>query len=129
MVASKFGSVFALLGGAAWIVAAVLDSSAPETSVPLYRGGLLGLVIALAAAGYAVVAKAPVWLRAVVSVATVLLGYTIWALVADGLGTTPPTLLGGGGAMAVGGLVGLLRRHPAPDPAPRRQVGGHRAAR
>jgi hypothetical protein len=127
MKASKFGSVFALLGGAVWIVAAALDLGALASGEPLYWGGLLGLRVALAAAGYAVGASAPVWLRAVVSVATLLLGYTIWALVADGLGRTPTTLLPAGLVMLVAGAAGAMRR--GPEREPRRQIGGHRAAR
>jgi hypothetical protein len=116
----------AVLGGLVWVVGAALawgqDVSAVATAL-----GLLGLLVALAGVGYSLVETAPVWLRAVVSAATPLLGYGVWAtLVAAFDDSALPVLLSGLVMLAVGGTAWARGRETAPADAP---VHGRRAAR
>jgi hypothetical protein len=116
----------AVLGGLVWVVGAALawgqDVGAVATAL-----GLLGLLVALAGVGYSLVETAPVWLRAVVSAATPLLGYGVWAtLVAAFDDSALPVLLSGLVMLAVGGTAWARGRETAPADAP---VHGRRAAR
>jgi hypothetical protein len=128
MSASRWGSVAALLGGVAWVASAVLGWGGEQDQVS-YLVGLGLVVIALGFGGYALVATAPVWLRAVVAVATPALGLSVWLVVMDSV--TPgylPVVLGGVVLIVAGGI-GLGRggrREEKPEPPPTR---GRRAAR
>jgi hypothetical protein len=119
-------SFAAVVGGASWVVKAFVvglggGSGAGDMATIGYLGGLAMLVISLAAAGYRLVETAPVWLRAVVTLAVPLLVLAVWEVVRDGLLAASsdgwlrgelPTLLGGSVAVVLG-LWGLGRRRPA----------------
>lgn len=139
----RIASVAAVVGGVAWLVKVVLvwlgdgDSGSAPVAIAEYVGWV-GLFVALAAAGYTLVEKAPVWLRAVVAVATPLLVLMVWLLVdqaaramlsGDGwLREELSTLIAAVVALVLG-LWGFRRRRPAGpagDPPP---VRGRRAAR
>ncbi len=129
MSVSRWGSVAALLGGLAWVVSAVLGWGEDPEQVS-YLLGLALLVVALAAAGYSLVATAPVWLRAVVTLATPALGFTVWLVVLDSVSTGSVAVALAGVVLLVGGGIGLGRtsgrtREERPEPP----VRGRRAAR
>lgn len=133
MTVNRLGSAAAVLGGLAWIAAAALGWGDDELSQPLYLAGLVLLVVAFAAMGYALVATAPVWLRAVVTVATPVLGVMVWLILRDSLTADYVSGVVGGVLLVVGGGIGLGRgrgqaateRPERPDPP----VRGRRAAR
>ena len=125
MNATRAAAVAAVLGGLVWVVAAVIDWDGDVNPVA-YGTGLVWFLLALAGLGYTLVDHAPVWLRAVVSVATPALGYGVWFTVNDAFTTDHlPVLLGGIGLLAAGGAT-LARHRPEPVAAP---VRGRRAAR
>jgi hypothetical protein len=126
MTSSKLASVAALLGGLVWLVNAALTWGDSGSGGDLYLVGQVGLVLGAAGLGYSLVAKAPIWLRAVVTVATVLLCYLLWYLIDDGLGEHPVSTLIGGAVLLLAAIVGLARARSA---APRPHAGGHRAVR
>lgn len=131
MSPSRIASVAALLGGAAWLVRGLLiwgqETASGVLAEALLWAGTAAFAVGLAAAGYALVATAPIWLRMVVSVAVVLLVLAIWVLVDDALGSDWISALVGAGLAVAAGLWGLGRPGPAPvDPPP---VRGRRAAR
>lgn len=130
MSVSRLGSVAAVLGGAAWIVAAVLAWGEDELGAALYLAGFALLLAAFAALGYALVATAPVWLRAVVTLATPALGAMVWLIIKDAISQEYVAAVVGGVLLAVGGGIGLSQAGAGaaerPPPPPR---GGHRAAR
>lgn len=78
----RIASVAAVLGGLVWLVRAGLigAGTAPDAADILLVVGLGLLVVGLAAAGYTLVETAPVWLRAVVALATPLLVMMVWQL-------------------------------------------------
>lgn len=140
----RIASVAAVLGGLVWLVRVGLigAGAAPDVADVLLVVGLALLVVALAAAGYTLVETAPVWLRAVVALATPLLVLMIWQLldqaikgVWDGdswLREEAARLVAAVIALVVG-VWGFGRRRPAretdaepPAPPP---VRGRRAAR
>ena len=142
MRASKIASLTALIVGVAWLLKVILiwAGGGANTDGGLvavsYFVGVAALAVALLTGGYAVVARAPVWLRAVVSVATLLLGWILFTSIdsaakgvysADGwfrdeLGILICALV----ALVVGGI-GFRRVKAAAPPVPRH--GGHRASR
>lgn len=79
-------SIAASVGGAGWLVKVGLIwySGGEVTSGGLvdkaFYGGFAAFAVALAAAGYTLVDKAPVWLRGVVAIATTLLVLMMWQL-------------------------------------------------
>ena len=131
MSVSRIGSLAALFGGLVWVVAAVLSWGDDELNQPLYVAGLALLVVAFAALGYALVATAPVWLRAVVTIATPLLGLMVWLILRDSLSSEYLAAVVGGVLLLVGGGIARGRGGRAapasgkPDPPAR----GRRAAR
>jgi hypothetical protein len=128
MSMSRVAAVAALLGGLVWVAAAALDWD-EEPATALYGAGVVLLVLALAAGGYALVATAPIWLRAVVTVATPALGFMVWLTVWDGVAHHLAVLLGGI-ALLVLGAVALRPGAGAATSRPERPArGGHRAAR
>ena len=74
----------------------------------------------LALGGYALVATAPVWLRAVVTVATPALGYVVWSTVLASVDLDYLPVLVAGVVMLVAGAIGLGRagQRPSADPEP-----------
>jgi len=109
-----------------WLVAAALDWGQDVNPV-VYTVGLVWFLVALMGLGYGLVDKAPVWLRAVVSVATPLLGYGVWFTISDAFSSNYlPVLVAGLVLVAVGGLVLARSRRTEPVEAP---VRGRRAAR
>jgi hypothetical protein len=126
MNVSRAAAVAAVLGGLVWVVAAVVDWGQDVNPV-VSAVGLLWFLLALAGVGYSLVDRAPVWLRAVVSVATPLLGYGVWATLVDAFSSSAlPVLLSGLVMLAVGGTTLVRGRDAAPAVTP---VHGRRAAR
>jgi hypothetical protein len=137
MTVNRLGSAAAVVGGLLWIVAAALGWGEDPVSGTPYLAGLVLLVVAFAAWGYALVETAPVWLRAVVTVATPLLAVMVWLIVRDSIPAEPVAVLVGAALLLAGGVTGLVRGRgrtavpatsgaPAADPPPAR---GRRAAR
>lgn len=127
MSASRIASVGAVLGGLVWIVAAVKDWGGAADRSLAYLAGMAILGVAMAAAGYALVATAPVWLRMVVMFATPALGYMVWITVEQALdGRDYLAVVGAGALMVLAGGIGLTQTHvEKPEPV----VRGRRAAR
>ena len=126
MNVSRAAAIAAVLGGLVWIVAAVVDWGQDVNPV-VSTVGLLWFLLALAGVGYSLVDHAPVWLRAVVTVATALLGYGVWFTVVDAFTDTALPVLVSGLVMLALGAVTLVRGREAPQAdAP---VHGRRAAR
>lgn len=108
------------------MASAILDWDDSGSRGTLFWIGMAAMLVALAAAGYTLVATAPVWLRAVVTVATVALGYMLWFLVDDGISADHLSALVAGVVLLAGGVVGQLRMRSA---EPEDQAHGHRAVR
>jgi hypothetical protein len=122
----RVAALAALLGGATWVVAAVLgwDGDAQRAT---YDAGLVLGVLALAAGGYTLVDHAPVWLRLLVTVATAALGYVVWVSVVDAFTEDHLPVLLAGAVMVVVGVATLALRRGRRDGG---QVPhGHHAAR
>jgi len=145
----RIASIAAVVGGVGWLVkvALIWANGGANTDGGLvgvmYLLGLLGLVLALGAAGYTLVETAPVWLRAVVVVATPLLVFMVWQMVDQAIKAlyTTENWLQGELSVLLAGVLALVlgvwgfRRHRhtsgqriAADP-PVRPVRGRRAAR
>lgn len=154
MHAIKTATVAALFGGLAWFVQALLvwgSGGGPDNggggngggalAAVCYVVGAVALAAALLAGGYSTVSTAPLWLRAVVPVAALLLGWIVLGSISTAAGD-----LGSGDGWArdevgvlvfaavalVAGAAGLVRvRTVAPPPrsgAPEtRRTAGHRA--
>lgn len=143
MRSSKIASFAALVGGVAWLVkVALIWANGGENTdggpvAACYFLGLVVLAVALLAGGYTTVATAPAWLRLVVSVATVLLGWIIFTSIgsaAQGVYTADTWLRDELGIMIsallalLGATIGFARiRATAPAAPPKH--GGHRAHR
>ena len=126
MNVSRAAAMAAVLGGLVWLVAAALDWGQDVNPI-VYTIGLVWFLVALMGLGYGLVDKAPVWLRAVVSVATPLLGYGVWFTISDAFTSNYlPVLAAGLLLVAIGGLVLVRSRSAEPVAAP---VRGRRAAR
>ena len=126
MNVSRAAAMAAVLGGLVWLVAAALDWGQDVNPI-VYTIGLVWFLVALMGLGYGLVDKAPVWLRAVVSVATPLLGYGVWFTISDAFASNYlPVLAAGLLLVAIGGLVLVRGRSAEPVAAP---VRGRRAAR
>ena len=140
MNASNVGSIAALAGGACWLVKVALiwgnggTNTAGGLVAVAYFIGFAALLVALLAGGYSLVTTAPIWLRVVVSVAVVLLGWTLFTIVDDAVKGVYSSqgwlrdelgiLIAASIALAVG-VVGVVRsREPEPKEPP---AGGHRA--
>ncbi|MGZ4429777.1 MAG: hypothetical protein ACXVW2_17565 [Nocardioidaceae bacterium] len=127
MSASRLASWGALAVGVVWIGAAVLGWGGDAMPL-LYYPGLLGAVIVLAAFGYSLVAKAPVWLRLIVSVCNASLGLMLWITAVSAVGVKAIVVLAAGIVLLACGLIGLPRSRQ--EPAAHAVVrGGRRAAR
>ena len=87
----RIASIAALVGGVSWLAKVFLIwlSGGDNTDTGLVAifalAGWASFAVALAAAGYTLVEKAPVWLRAVVAVATPLLVLMVWMLLDQGV--------------------------------------------
>ena len=131
MTVSRLGSVAAIVGGLVWILVAALAWGDEDPGGVLYVVGYALLLVAGAAMGYSLVAKAPVWLRAVVTVANAALGAMLWLILDDSLSPGSTALLVGGVLLLVGGGIGLTRSSGpgSTDKAPPPPARGRRAAR
>lgn len=130
MRSSKWASLVAIVGGLAWVASAVLGWG-DEPEQYSYLSGLVLLVLALAFGGYALVATAPIWLRALVAVATPALGSMIW-LTVEAAGTDYLMVVLAGAVMLLAGGIGLARggsSAPGVDAQPDPPARGRRAAR
>lgn len=129
MRASKWASVAAIASGLAWIASAVLNWGGDPGELS-YWGGLGLLLLSLAFGGYALVATAPIWLRAIVTLATPALGYTLWLVIWDSVSSGYVVVVVAGVVLIAAGAIGFARPGPdgraQPDPPPTR---GRRAAR
>ena len=126
MNVSRAAAMAAVLGGLVWLVAAALDWGQDVNPI-VYTIGLVWFLVALMGLGYGLVDKAPVWLRAVVSVATPLLGYGVWFTISDAFTSNYlPVRAAGLLLVAIGGVV--LARSRSAEPVEAR-VRGRRAAR
>lgn len=129
MTLSRLGSVAAILGGLVWIAAAVLAWGEDAVGSVLHVVGFALLVVAFATMGYALVATAPLWLRAVVTVATPALGAMLWLTLRDAVDEPYVAVMVGGVLLLLGGGIGLGRAAPAGRGEPDASVRGRRAAR
>ncbi len=119
----------AILVGVAWLASTLLDWGAPPIR-EAYLVGLALFVLCLAAFGYSLVATGPIWLRAVVALATPALGAMVWLSVIETLSTDHVAVLGAGIVLLVTGAIGLARsRRGRSRPGHARPVHGRRAAR
>ncbi|HSE10339.1 MAG TPA: hypothetical protein VLB29_16880 [Nocardioidaceae bacterium] len=142
----RIASIFAVLGGVGWLAKVFLIwRSGGETESLLVWGlavaGWAAFAVALGAAGYTLVEKAPVWLRGVVAVATALLVLMLWQLLDQGIKATydGETWLRDELSVVVAALIalgmgfwGFSRRRPEPPSRSRRAAPparGRRAAR
>ena len=126
MNVSRAAAAAAVLGGLVWVVAAVVDLGQDVNPVAS-AVGLVGFLLALAGVGYSLVDRAPLWLRAVVTIATPLLGYGVWFTIVDAFTHSAlPVLVSGLVMLAVGGFILLRDRGSVPAETP---VRGRRAAR
>lgn len=86
MDARRVASTAAVVGSVGWLTRVGLawangvEGTDPDLAAALDVAGFVGLGLALAAAGYTLVEKAPGWLRALVTVATPLLVLMVWML-------------------------------------------------
>lgn len=80
----RVASIAAVVGGVGWLVKVGLvwlsGGDGGGLANLMYVLGFAAFAVALAAAGYTLVEKAPVWLRAVVAVATPLLVLMVWLM-------------------------------------------------
>lgn len=130
MSVSRLGSIAAVVGGVVWIIAALLAWGEDELGTALYVVGFVLLVAAFAALGYALVATAPVWLRAVVTLATPALGAMVWLILKDAVPQAHVSAVVGGVLLLLGGGIALSRSGgsaPA-EPTPRGGRHGQRRA-
>ena len=84
MTSRRIASIGAVVGGVGWLVKAGLIWLSGGAGSPLgtlmHQVGLAAFAIGLAAAGYTLVEKAPVWLRAIVAVATSFFVLMVWLM-------------------------------------------------
>ena len=115
----------AVLGGLVWVAAAVVAWGEDVNPVAGALGAVLFL-LTFGAIGYSLVDRAPVWLRAVVCVATPALAYAVWITVEAGFATDHLPVLVAGLVLLGGGGLALARTRSEPVEVP---VRGRRAAR
>ena len=115
----------AVPGGLVWVAAAVVAWGEDVNPVAGALGAVLFL-LTFGAIGYSLVDRAPVWLRAVVCVATPALAYAVWITVEAGFATDHLPLLVAGLVLLAGGGLALARTRGEPVEVP---VRGRRAAR
>lgn len=126
MTSGRAASIAAVLGGLVWVAAAALDWG-DDVNPIAYLVGLVWFVVSLAALGYSLTAKAPVWLRGIVSLATPALGFMVWVTLRDPFLTNDLPVGVAGVMMVASGVRGVRRAKPkVRREAP---VRGRRAAR
>ncbi|HSJ22802.1 MAG TPA: hypothetical protein VK964_19735 [Nocardioidaceae bacterium] len=141
----RIASIAAVLGGIGWLAkVGLIWLEGGETDSVLVTildvAGWALFAVALAAAGYTLVERAPVWLRAVVAVATPLLVLMVWMLLDQGIKGVYPgeswlrdevSVLVAALIAIVLGFWGFGRHRPEPPAGGRRNppARGRRAAR
>ena len=143
----RIASAAAVVGGVSWLMKVTMiwgNGGRDMDSEPvqmLYKAGFAVLAVALGAAGYTLVERAPVWLRMVVAVATPLLVLMVWMLMDEGIKSVYPghSWLRDEVSVIIAAVVALMMgvwgsgRHrpeyPAVGPTPHVAVRGRRAAR
>lgn len=139
----RIASVAAVLGGSAWLLhVGLVATSSDHSTDPALVGytevlGWAFLALALGAAGYTLVEKAPVWLRGVVAVATALLVLMVWMLLDQGIKSvlSSDSWLQEQLSLLIAGFIALLMgfwgftRHRPPPAAAAPPARGRRAAR
>jgi hypothetical protein len=141
----RIASIAAVLGGVGWLAKVFLiwrsGGEDTELASQLALFGWAMLALALMAAGYTLVEKAPVWLRGVVAVATALLVLMLWQLLDQGIKATyeGESWLRDELSVAIAGLIavvmglwGFTRHRPEPPQRNRKATPpprGRRAAR
>lgn len=143
----RIASIAAVVGGVSWLmkVTMIWGNGGQDTdSEPvrlMYVAGFAVLAVALGAAGYTLVERAPVWLRAVVAVATPLLVLMIWMLLDEAVKAVYPghSWLRDEVSVIIAAMIALVMgvwgsgRHrpeyPEVAPTPHVAVRGRRAAR
>jgi hypothetical protein len=124
LVAVPLGALGGLLLVVAGAASLLAGGPADWRSV-LADVGYAVTVVALAATGYALVARAPVWLRIIVLVALPLLAASVWQVVdqaiddrVDGWQAAATSHLVAGVVVLAGALLGLRRTATAHDRGP-----------
>lgn len=140
----RIASFAAVVGGVGWLAKVFLIwlSGGENTDEGLV--GILDIVgwaafaVALAAAGYTLVERAPVWLRGVVAVATPLLVLMVWMLLDQGVKGVyggeswfrdEVSVLVAAVIAVLMGLWGFGKHRPEPVEKPKPPARGRRAAR
>jgi len=139
----RIASIAAVVGGVGWLAKVLLiwlaDGDTDSGLVTLLTVlGWAAFAIALAAAGYTLVERAPVWLRGVVAVATPLLVLMVWQLLDQGIKAVyggdswfrdEVSVLVAAVIALVMGLWGFGKHRPEPVEKPKPPARGRRAAR
>ncbi len=140
----RIASTAAVVGGVGWLLKVFLiwgNGGENTDSGPvayLYFVGWVALAVALGAAGYTLVERAPVWLRGVVAVATPLLVLMVWQLMDQAIKAVYPgsswlrdelSVVVAGLLALVMGLWGFTRHRRVEETSPPPPVRGRRAAR
>jgi hypothetical protein len=112
-----FACVAGIVGGACWLVRALLDGGAADA---LWYAGLVLLGVAILLAGLSLVAKSPVWLRAIVGFGSVALAGSVLFTVRSEGDADVVDAIAGGIALVVSAV--LLVRRPQREP---RHHGSH----
>lgn len=85
MTSRRIASIGAVVGGVGWLLMAGLiwlgGGDGGQLGTWMYEFGLAAFAVGLAAAGYTLVEKAPVWLRGIVAVATCFFVLMVWLMV------------------------------------------------
>lgn len=145
----RIASIAAVVGGVGWLmkVTMIWGNGGQNTDAGpvglMYQGGFAVLAVALGAAGYTLVERAPVWLRAIVAVATPLLVLMVWMLMDEAIKSVYPgdswvrdevSVVIAATIALMMGVWGSGRHRPVHEeeehiPTPHAAVRGRRAAR
>lgn len=140
----RIASIAAVVGGVGWLAKVLLiwlsgGENTDEGAVAILDiVGWAAFAVALAAAGYTLVERAPVWLRGVVAVATPLLVLMVWMLLDQGVKGVyggeswfrdEVSVLVAAGIALLMGLWGFSKHRPEPVEKPKPPARGRRAAR
>jgi hypothetical protein len=143
----RIASIAAVVGGVGWLMKVTMiwgnggQDTDSEPVAMMYKAGFAILAVAIGAAGYTLVETAPVWLRAVVAVATPLLVLMVWMLMDQAIKSVYPgsSWLRDEVSVVIAAVVALVmgvwgsgRHRPVHHemaPTPHVAVRGRRAAR